>query len=49
MFRRSGERLFCGLMIFTLAAAAAGQTTWHVDDDAPGDPEPGDPTYSDPL
>lgn len=26
------------------AALAQGQTTWHVDDDAPGDPAPGDPT-----
>jgi len=25
-------------------ALAQGQTTWHVDDDAPGDPAPGDPT-----
>jgi len=33
-----------------LAAAAAGaQTTWHVDDDGPGDPCPGDPNCSDPL
>jgi hypothetical protein len=25
------------------------ETTWYVDDDAPGDPAPGDPTISDPL
>jgi len=25
------------------------QTTWYVDDDAPGDPGPGDPSISDPL
>ncbi|MBU0639674.1 MAG: hypothetical protein KKB50_12480 [Planctomycetes bacterium] len=31
-----------------LAAAAPGQTTWYVDDDAPNDPGPGDPTVSDP-
>jgi len=29
--------------------AASGQTTWHVDDDAPNDPAPGDPTISDPF
>ena len=27
---------------------AQAQTTWYVDDDAPGDPGPGDPTVSDP-
>ncbi len=31
------------------AALAPAQTTWHVDDDAPGDPAPGDPSISDPL
>jgi len=30
-------------------ALAHAQTTWYVDDDAPGDPGPGDPTISDPL
>ncbi|MFQ5807361.1 MAG: right-handed parallel beta-helix repeat-containing protein [Phycisphaerae bacterium] len=30
-------------------ATAQAQTTWYVDDDAPGDPGPGDPTVSDPL
>lgn len=31
------------------AAAAVAQTTWYVDDDAPGDPGPGDPLVSDPA
>ena len=30
-------------------AALHGQTTWYVDDDAPGDPGPGDPLVSDPA
>ncbi len=33
-------------LVFT--AAAPGQTTWYVDDDAPNDPGPGDPGISDP-
>ncbi|MBU0640405.1 MAG: right-handed parallel beta-helix repeat-containing protein [Planctomycetes bacterium] len=37
------------LTVIFLAAVALGQTTWHVDDDAPNDPGPGDPTVSDPL
>ena len=41
------------LTFFTWALLAAGvagaQTTWYVDDNAPGDPGPGDPTISDPL
>ncbi len=32
-----------------LSSTARAQTTWYVDDDAPGDPGPGDPTISDPL
>jgi len=32
-----------------LAASAVAQTTWYVDDDAPGDPGPGDTSISDPL
>ncbi|MBU0640517.1 MAG: right-handed parallel beta-helix repeat-containing protein [Planctomycetes bacterium] len=36
------------MAIFWMAAAAPGQTTWYVDDDAPNDPAPGDPTISDP-
>lgn len=35
--------------IFLSALPAAAQTTWHVDDDAPGDPGPGDSAISDPL
>lgn len=31
------------------ASAARAQSTWHVDDDAPGDPGPGNPFVSDPL
>lgn len=31
-----------------VCAAASGQTTWHVDDDATGDPGPGNPAISDP-
>ncbi|MBU1957842.1 right-handed parallel beta-helix repeat-containing protein [bacterium] len=34
--------------ILLMAAAAPGQTTWYVDDDAPNDPGPGDPALSDP-
>jgi hypothetical protein len=34
---------------FGLPSAVRAQTTWYVDDDAPGDPGPGDPTISDPL
>ncbi len=45
---RSAPRILAALVIFTVAAAQA-QTTWYVDDDAPGDPGPGDPTVSDPL
>ncbi len=39
--------LFVGVTLAT--ASAVAQTTWNVDDDAPGDPGPGDPTVSDPL
>jgi len=38
--------LFC---IFVSPAVLHAQTTWFVDDDAPGDPGPGDPAVSDPL
>lgn len=35
---------------FSLAAGnASAQSTWYVDDNAPGDPLPGDPSVSDPL
>jgi len=34
---------------FILSSFAAAQTTWYVDDDAPGDPGPGDTSISDPL
>ena len=37
----------CGMFILTPTLQA--QTTWYVDDDAPGDPGPGDPTVSDPA
>ena len=40
------------ILLFGMAIAAPAnhaQTTWHVDDDAPGDPGPGDPDVSDPL
>jgi len=30
-------------------ALAHAQTTWYVDDDAPGDPGPRDPSVSDPA
>ncbi len=39
----------CLLLMGCLASVAAAQTTWHVDDDAPGDPAPGDPLVSDPA
>ena len=38
--------LFIALLI---SHAAAAQTIWHVDDNAPNDPEPGAPEISDPL
>ena len=44
--------LFCfAVLTGVLLAAdpALGQTTWRVDDNAPGDPAPGDPNVSDPL
>ncbi len=31
------------------SAGAVGQTTWHVDDNSPGDPGPGNPAISDPA
>ncbi|MBU0640102.1 MAG: hypothetical protein KKB50_14650 [Planctomycetes bacterium] len=31
-----------------MPAAASGQATWYVDDDAPNDSGPGNPTISDP-
>ena len=44
------HRMFVVLLIGVLAVAgdACAQTTWYVDDDAPGDPGAGDPTVSDP-
>ncbi len=49
-FKRIGIPTFVALIGATLVftAVAAGQTTWYVDDDAPGDPGPGDPSVSDP-
>ena len=45
------DRPLLGVLIglaLLLTPAAAAQTTWYVDDDAPGDPGPGDPMISDP-
>ncbi|HUW83023.1 MAG TPA: hypothetical protein VMZ31_09515 [Phycisphaerae bacterium] len=44
------HRVLVVLLIGVLAAAgdAYAQTTWYVDDDAPGDLGAGDPTVSDP-
>jgi hypothetical protein len=39
--------LLTGAILTTVTTAA--QTTWYVDDNAPGDPGPGDPSVSDPL
>ena len=36
-------------VMLALPAAASAQTTWYVDDNAPGDPGPGNPVVSDPL
>ncbi len=47
IYARSVAALFVGVAFVTTSAVA--QTTWYVDDDAPGDPGPGDPTVSDPL
>jgi len=35
--------------MFPAVSALQAQTTWYVDDNAPGDPGPGDPDLSDPL
>jgi len=50
MSRLLSQRTLALLLICLLAAAgnAYAQTTWYVDDDAPGDPNAGDPTVSDP-
>ncbi len=50
MFDRIGILTLAALLGagLVLAAGAYGQTTWHVDDDAPLDPGPGDPGVSDP-
>jgi hypothetical protein len=51
MFYRSSV-LICAVVLTGAIAAvssAGAQTTWYVDDDAPGDPGPGDPSISDPL
>ncbi len=44
-------REFVALLAGAILASTSiqAQITWHVDDDAPGDPGPGDPTVSDPL
>jgi hypothetical protein len=36
------------VLILAAPTLVQGQSTWHVDDDAPGDPGPGDPLISDP-
>ena len=41
--------MVCLSAALLLANAAFAQTTWYVDDDAPGDPGPGDPVISDPA
>ncbi len=43
--------LFAAPVIAVLATSVcvSAQTTWYIDDDAPGDPGPGDPLISDPL
>jgi len=43
------SKLGASLVVLALTALAHAQTTWYVDDDAPGDPGPGDPSISDPL
>ena len=50
MFALLSHRVVVVLLIGVLAAAgdACAQTTWYVDDDAPGDAGLGDPTVSDP-
>lgn len=50
----NGKALFITIFILTcgflmISSALQAQTTWYVDDDAPGDPDPGDPATSDPL
>ena len=50
MFSRTAHALAALLVcLAALVNVAPGQTTWYVDDDAPGDPGPGDPSVSDPL
>ncbi len=41
--------LIVALTLLFFAPALKAQTTWYVDDDAPGDPGPGDTSISDPL
>ena len=50
MSARIGSRVYTILVagLLMISTAAYGQTTWYVDDDAPGDPEPGDSLVSDP-
>jgi hypothetical protein len=51
MFYRSFV-LICSVIVaggILAVSSAEAQTTWYVDDDAPGDPGPGDPSVSDPL
>ena len=46
----SGRTLVVLLACMVVATVTAqAQTTWYVDDDAPGDPGPGDPAVSDPA
>lgn len=47
--RPTGRAALLGLALTWTAGAAGAQTTWYVDDDAPGDPGPGNPFISDPL
>ena len=41
--------LLAVLLLHLSPAPLVAQTSWYVDDDAPGDPGPGDPSISDPL
>ncbi len=47
--RTDGTAVLLLLTILLCAVPLHAQSTWYVDDDAPGDPGPGDPAISDPL
>jgi parallel beta-helix repeat protein len=49
MSGKSYAHVLVALLVGILVGTTHAQTTWYVDDDAPGDPGPGDPAISDPA